>query len=94
MKILEKVKKGLISFGVGLMTLPAKVFGSSLEHVQDLYGPPQKLYGPPQMSPATSIVMVIMSLLKTIFIPFFLIIGVIVYAKKSKDSQKKKIVVI
>ena len=46
MKVLEKVKKGLISFGIGFMMLSAKVSGSSLQnlvenHIQIMYGPPQ-----------------------------------------------------
>lgn len=86
MKIIERLKKGLTGIGTFLLTIPTKVFAAQdVEAMQDLYGPPP--------SANQSILTNIEKIAKICIIPIALLIGLIVYFKKSNSSKKTKILV-
>lgn len=88
MKIVERIKKGLIGIGAFLLTLPTKVFAVDLDMmVQPAYGVDY-----PNVARIRPIV-VIWRIAKTFIIPIALLIGLIIYYKKSKSSTKKKVLV-
>ena len=82
MKIVERIKKGLTGIGAFLLTIPAKVFAIEID-------PPAALYG----VPSPRVVDIIWTIAKFFIIPIALLIGLIIYFKKSKSSKKKKILV-
>lgn len=91
MKFLSKIKKIIISIGIAIISIPKKVFAVAVnpsDIVQDLYGPPSAvLYGVPSpVNPTWNIS-------KLFVIPLALIIGLIIYFKKSKSTVKKKIII-
>ena len=73
----KSMKKKNSSIITGLMATCSKVFAY-----------PQIEYGPPQ-PPVEEIVMVV---LRLISIPIAILIGGIIYFKKSKSSEKRKII--
>lgn len=87
MKMFEKLKKGLIGIGIFLLSIPTKVF-ATMEEMYDLYKP-QPLYGVTEPDPLEEI----WNIGKIFIIPVALLIGLIIYLKKSKGSKKKKILV-
>ena len=91
MKILEKIKKLAVGLGTFLLTLPTKVMAvqdSIFVNVPKLQGNPA-VYGVPRTRP----ILMIWRVARTFVIPIALLIGLIVYFKKSKSSKKKKIFV-
>ena len=98
MKIIERLKKGLIGIGAFLLTIPTKVFALQDSKIVSvaLYGIQkpdfsicQAEYGVPRTRP----ILTIWRVARTFIIPIALLIGLIVYFKKSKSSIKKKILV-
>ncbi len=95
MKLLSKVKKGLIGIGLFLLTFPKKIFATSVQNIieggkQYLYGPPtEALYGVYDPSPTS----IIWTIAKIFVIPVALVIGLIIYFKKSKSPTKKKVLI-
>ena len=92
-KIILKTKKVIISIVLTIISFPNKIFAAinpSALDIQDLYGPPTDiLYGVPRPSTVT----IIWRIARTFIIPIALLIGLIIYLKKSKGSKKKKILV-
>ena len=89
MKIIKKIKKVIISAIIAIVLLPKKIFASIDPGVlETLYGPrnEQVLYG--VRSPISSI----WNIAKIFIIPLALIIGFIIYFKKSKSTTKRKII--
>ena len=88
MKIVERIKKGLIGLGAFLLTIPTKVFavGIDLDRTPTLYGMLE-----PNPEPESLILKNILNICRIAVIPLALIIGIVIYLKKSKSSQKRKI---
>ncbi len=85
MKTIERLKKGLIGMGAFFLTIPTKVFATQIE-----VGP---LYGIPDPRPVKN--SIILNLCKIFLIPIaLLLIGIIIYLKKSKSSIKRKIIIV
>ncbi len=84
MKMFEKLKKGLIGIGIFLLSIPTKVF-AAIDNRHDI----QPLYGVTEPDPLEEI----WNIGKIFIIPVALLIGLIIYLKKSKGSKKKKILV-
>ncbi len=102
MKLLNKVKKGLIGIGLFLLAFPKKIFATSVKNIiagseqfiQDLYGPPvSTLYGVQNPDSVPSLMNSIWNVFKIFIIPLVLLIGLIIYFKKSKSSIKRKILI-
>ena len=91
-KFILKAKKVIVAVILAIISFPNKIFAinpSSL-YIQDLYGPPPvALYGVTRPSTVT----LIWRIARTFIIPIALLIGLIIYFKKSKSSKKKKILV-
>lgn len=90
MKIVSKLKKVIVGIGVGIITFENKVFALSPNMIIE----PEMIkaetaYGIPRPSP----IRMILKVTKTFIIPLAVIIGLIIYFKKSKSSKKKKILV-
>ena len=90
MKIGERIKKGLIGMGTFLLTIPTKVFavGIDIDRTPILYGMPE-----PNPEPESLILKNILNICRIAVIPLALIIGIVIYLKKSKSSTKKEILV-
>lgn len=92
MKVIEKIKKGLIGIGVFLLLLPSKVFSISDSMLRIS---PTPMYGVQQPEPVRSnLVNNIWNICKMFVIPIALLIGIIVYLKKSKSNTKRKFIMI
>lgn len=91
MKIISKIYKVMVSIAIAIISFPSKIFAAlDPSAIQDLYGPPPvALYGVARPSTVT----IIWRIARTFVIPIALLIGIIVYFKKSKSSTKKKILV-
>lgn len=75
---------------MAIISFPYKIFAIGTL-TQELYGSlPVSLYG--DTRPST--VNIIWRLAKTFIIPIALLIGLIIYLKKSKSSKRKKILVV
>lgn len=85
MKIISKIKNVLISAGIAIMILPRKVFGALTVGNQTAYGV-ENLYEP------SDTVVTIWKICKYFLIPLMIIIGIIIYWKKSKVETKKKVI--
>lgn len=90
-KFISKVKKVIVAIVLAIISFPNKIFAAMIpneeifppDNVQYLYGPPPvSLYGVARRIIA-----------RTFIIPIALLIGLIIYLKKSKSSKKKKILV-
>lgn len=92
-KFISKVKKVIVVIVLAIISFPNKIFATinpSVLDIQDLYGPPPvSLYGVARPSTVT----IIWRIARTFIIPIALLIGLIIYFKKSKSSKKKKILV-
>jgi hypothetical protein len=86
MKVVEKIKKGLIGIGLFLYTISTKVFAVI---VTQEYLSAETEYGVRRVSKAE----IIWIIARNFIIPIVLLIGIIMYFKKSKSSIKKKILV-
>lgn len=91
MKVVEKIKKVVVAIVLAIISFPNKIFAAINPSMQDLYGPqPVALYG---IARPPSTVTIIWRIARTFIIPIALLIGIIIYLKKSKSSKKKKILV-
>ena len=88
-KNVSKIHKIIISIMVAIVTIPSKIFATSLPIVQPLYAP-----APPVESSKASMISRAWIILKNGLIPISLLIGFIVYFKKSKSSKKKKMLIL
>lgn len=88
MKVVERIKKGLIGLGAFLLTIPTKVFAVDLDMIQPEYG----VYEPEPII-RNNLINAIWNIGRMFIIPIALLIGIIIYLKKSKSSKKKKILV-
>lgn len=91
MKVVEKIKKGLMGIGAFLLTIPTKVFavGLDIDRTPILYGMPE-----PNPEPESLILKNILNICRIAVIPLALIIGIAIYLKKSKSSKKRKIITV
>lgn len=89
--MIKKIKKVLMIIGMFLITMPIKAVSALNlnnlgEREVDLYGivdpGPRLLQG------------IILNMIKNLILPIVLIIGSVVYIKKSKSSKKRKIITI
>ena len=93
MKIVERIKKGLMGIGVFLLTIPTKVFAinDSMRGIaiDPAYGIPD-----PVKPVRNNIISNILNICRMFIIPIALLIGIIIYFKKSKSSKKRKIITV
>lgn len=88
MKLVERIKKGLIALGAFLLTIPTKVFAVD-------YMDSQPMYGIREPEPEKNILNTsIWNVCRIFIIPVALLIGIIIYLKKSKSSKKRKIITV
>ena len=104
MKILKKIKYGLMMCGTTLMMLPTKIFADRDDAA--LYGPPED-YNVVTRNTVTNTVnkvkessasfepdsMFWIRCLTFFLVPLIFLVGIIIYAKKSKNSKAGKVVV-
>ena len=89
MKLLEKIKKGLMGIGGFLLMIPTKVLAMPVDDAMiQTY-----LYGPPKEPPKPSLIEIIWNIARNLIFPVVLLMGIIIYFKKSKSSKKKKLLV-
>lgn len=88
MKLLNKLKKFFIGIGTFLVTLPSKIYAISVDAIWDVTNRTTTLYGTPQPN-----LKGVLNIFRLIVIPFALIIGIIIYLKKSKSEKRKKIII-
>lgn len=90
MKVIDKIKKCIIGIGSFFVAIKSKVFANSMIKMKiDPIQPelPSALYGIPRVSTAEKIVIIIQLFL----IPIAMLIGLIIYLKRSKDNKITKI---
>lgn len=78
MKLLEKIKKGLIGIGGFLLMIPTKVLAMPDDAMIHAY-----LYGPPKEPPKPSLIEIIWNIARNLIFPVVLLIGIIIYLKKN-----------
>lgn len=83
MKLIEKLKKAIIGIGTFLTTIPTRLFADISTIEQTLKNEEEKIEQIYKM----------WFFFKKVFIPFSILIGIIVYWKKSKKSKKNKIII-
>lgn len=88
MKVVERIKKGLMGIGVFLLTIPTKVFAVGYMDVQPMYG----IREPEPVR--NNLINSIWNICRMFIIPIALLIGIIIYLKKSKSSKKRKIITV
>ena len=88
MNRMKKVKKIIMSVTITIMLLPEKIVRAlstqDLRNMQDLYGSPPE--------PQSDFISTIWRISKIFLIPLALIIGFIIYFKKSKSTTKRKVI--
>ena len=84
--VLKKFKKVIIGIIVGVITLPNKIFATDAEDVFQY----ASLYGVPK---ASDKLIYIYNIIRVIIMPVAILIGLIIYFKKSKSTKKKKIII-
>ena len=87
MKLLEKIKKGLIGIGGFLFAIPTRVFAESVDLSLITV-----LYGPGKEPPKPSLIEIVWKVATNLLFPIVLLIGIIIYLKKAKDSRKNRII--
>ena len=88
MKVIERLKKGLIGIGTFLLTIPTKVF--AIDHMDIT-----PMYGIPDPEPVkNNFINSVWNVCRMFIIPIALLIGIILYLKKSKSSKKRKIITV
>ena len=88
--MVEKIKKGLMEIGVFLSLLPSKVFA-----ISDSMMRISPMYGIQEPEPVRSnLVNNIWNVCRMFVIPIALLIGIIIYLKKSQSDMKRKIITI
>lgn len=90
MKIVERIKKGLIGLGAFLLLLPSKVFAisDSMMRISPMYG----IQEPEPVR--NNLINSIWNICRMFIIPIALLIGIIIYLKKGKSSKKRKIITV
>lgn len=104
MKVLKKLKYGLMMTGTTLMMLPTKIFAARED--ADLYGAPEdfNVVTNNTITNTTNKVketsasfepdsMFFIRLLTFFLVPLIFFIGIIIYAKKSKSQKSTKVIV-
>ena len=87
MKILDKIKKVLMGILSLLLTIPTKVFAESVD-----FSKIPVLYGPGKEPPKPSLIEIIWNIARNLIFPVVLLIGIIIYLRKAKDSMKKRVI--
>ena len=105
MKLLKKIKYGIMMFGTALVMLPTKIFAATRSDAT-LYGPPE-YYNDVTNNAVTNTAnrvketsssfepdsMFVIRLLTFFLVPLIFILGLIIFAKKSKSQKSTKVVV-
>ena len=84
MKIISKIKKIIFSAGIAIMALLRNVYAVDIAF--------SELYGVEDPDETISVLTVILNIVRFIIIPIVLLIGLIIYWKKGKDSNKVKFI--
>ena len=86
MKVVKKKKKSLIGIGTVLSLLPIKVFArsDSMMRISPAYGVQEPV--------RNNLISSIWNICRMFIIPIALLIGIIIYLKKSKSSKRRKII--
>ncbi|MBR2704489.1 MAG: hypothetical protein IKE91_03370 [Clostridia bacterium] len=103
MKILKKIKYGLMMFGTTLMMLPTKIFAAD-PNASALYGPPEDYnivnntaHAANKVSEASSSFeldsMFLIRCLTFFLVPVIFLLGLIIFAKASKSKKSTKVIV-
>lgn len=91
MKLVERIKKGLIGIGTFLLTLPTRVFAIRYNEIEPLYG----IREPELVEPVrNNLINSIWNICRMFIVPIALLIGIIIYLKKSKSSRNIKIITV
>lgn len=88
MKLVERIKKGLIGLGAFLLTIPTKVFAVDYMAITPMYGIPD----PEPVK--NNFINSVWNVCRIFIIPIALLTGIIIYLKKSKSSKKRKIITV
>lgn len=88
MKIIERLKKRLVGIGFFIETIVTKVFAAEYEEISSVYGVPV-----PEAEKENFIDR-LWNNRRAFIIPIILLIGIIIYLKKSKSSKKRKIITV
>lgn len=86
-KVLDKIKKGLIGIGGFLLTIPTKVLAMRVDDTMMIV----PLYGPAKEPPKPSVIEIISKIARDFMLPIVLLVGIIIYFKKGEDGRKKRI---
>ena len=91
MKLVERIKKGLMGIGAFLLTIPTKVFAivADTNRMPYLYGIRE-----PDPEPKSLLLKNILNICRIAVIPLALIIGIVIYLNKSKRSKKEKVITV
>ena len=86
MKVVEKIEKSLIGIGTVLSLLPIKVLAisDSMMRISAAYGVQEPV--------RNNLISSIWNICRMFIIPIALLIGIIIYLKKSKSSKRRKII--
>ena len=87
MKLIGKIKKLIITIGTFFIILPTKVFAGNV--IGTLYGISRE---PVKSNRMLDSVNIIWKISKVLLVPLVLIIGLVIYFKKSKSTTKKKVI--
>lgn len=104
MKKIKKIIMAIPLFIIGISTKVLAIADSQMSTMygvpkdQVLYGPPRNYYLDPNQIPGidsgnASSVFNAWGIISKFCIPFILLIGIIIYFKKSKSSMKKKVII-
>ena len=90
-KILKKLKTAFMLVISFFIALPVKLFAADndMNNTQMLYGPPQKI----SHEDPVSFFEIFIKFISFVFIPVAVIVGIIIYFKKSKSQLKVKILI-
>ena len=88
MKVIERLRKGLIGVGAFLLTILTKGFAVDCKALTPMYGIPDR--EPVKNNFSDSV----WNVCRMFVIPIALLIGIIIYMKKSKSSNKRKIITV
>ena len=88
MKLVERIKKGLIGLGTFLLTIPTKVLAVDYMAIAPMYG----ISDPEPVK--NNFINSVWNVCRIFIIPIALLIGIIIYLKKSKSSKKRKIITV
>ena len=104
MKILKKIKYGLMMFGTTLMMLPTKIFAARSDAA--LYGPPEDFNNVTSNTVTNTVKKTVeesssfepdsmfwIRCLTFFLVPIIFLIGLLIYAKASKGKKSTKVIV-